>query len=76
VTPRLPSLTGKQVLRALQNAGFYIHHQTGSHATLKHPDNPAKRVTVPIHSGDLPRGTVMAIIKQAGMTTEEFFNHL
>jgi predicted RNA binding protein YcfA (HicA-like mRNA interferase family) len=76
VSPRLPSLTARQVLRALQNAGFYIHHQTGSHATLKYPEDPAKRVTIPVHSRDLPRGTVMAIIKQAGMTTEEFLNNL
>jgi predicted RNA binding protein YcfA (HicA-like mRNA interferase family) len=76
VTPRLPSLTAKQVLRSLLNAGFFLHHQTGSHATLKRPDQPERRVTVPVHSGDLPRGTVMAIIKQAGMTVEEFLHHL
>jgi predicted RNA binding protein YcfA (HicA-like mRNA interferase family) len=76
VSPRLPGLSARQVLRALQDAGFYIHHQTGSHATLKHPEDPARRVTIPVHSRDLPRGTVMAIIKQAGMTTEEFLKHL
>ena len=76
MTPRIPSLTARQVLHALQKAGFYIHHQTGSHATLKHPDHPSRRVTVPIHARDLPRGTVMAIIKQAGMTAEELFNNL
>jgi len=72
VSPRLPTLTAKQVLNALVKAGFYVHHRAGSHATLKHPDNPSLRVTVPVHSRDLPRGTVMAIIKQAGMTTQEF----
>ena len=76
MSPRLPSLTARKVLRALRRAGFYIHHQTGSHATLKHPDDPTKRVTVPVHSRDLQRGTLLAIVKQAGMTTEEFLQHL
>jgi len=35
------------VLRALQKAGFEIHHQSGSHAQLKHPGKPQLRVTVP-----------------------------
>jgi predicted RNA binding protein YcfA (HicA-like mRNA interferase family) len=76
VSPRLPSLTAKQVLRALEAAGFLIHHQTGSHATLKNPTDPSRRITVPIHSRELPRGTLLAIVKQAGMTTDEFARFL
>lgn len=76
MTPRLPSLTAKEVLRALKKAGFYIHHQTGSHATLKHRADPARRVTVPMHSRDVQRGTLMTIIKQAGMTQDEFAEYL
>ncbi|MBI4564448.1 MAG: type II toxin-antitoxin system HicA family toxin [Planctomycetes bacterium] len=55
---------------------LYAHHQAGSHATLKHPSDPTKRVTVPVHARELPRGTLMAIVKQAGMTPEEFSKHL
>ena len=69
---RLPSLTARQVLRALKRAGFHVHHQTGSHATLKNSAEPALRVTVPIHPGELQRRTLMTIIKRAGMTREEF----
>jgi len=76
MSPRLPSLTARQVLRALRRAGFYIHHQRGSHATLKHPDDPAKRVTVPVHVRELQRRTLVSIVKQSGMTTEEFIRHL
>jgi len=76
LNPRLPSLTAKQVLRALNKAGFYVHHQTGSHATLKHPNHPRKRVTIPIHARELPRGTLIAIVKQAGMTLDEFAEYL
>jgi len=63
-------------LRALERAGFFVHHQRGSHATLKHADNPVRRVTIPVHGGDLPRGTVLAIIKQTGLTAEEFMRLL
>jgi predicted RNA binding protein YcfA (HicA-like mRNA interferase family) len=45
--------------------------QTGSHAKLGHPNTPS-RVTVPIHSGDIKPGTLRSILKQAGMTVEEF----
>ncbi|MEW6777428.1 MAG: type II toxin-antitoxin system HicA family toxin [Bdellovibrionota bacterium] len=76
MSPRLPSLTAKQVLRALLRAGFYVHHQVGSHATLKHPSDPRKRVTVPMHARELPRGTLLAIVKQAGMSPEEFAGYL
>jgi len=63
-------------LRALERAGFFVHHQRGSHATLKHAGDPVRRVTIPVHSGDLPRGTVLAIVKQAGMAAEEFLKLL
>ena len=54
---RLPALKPKDVFRALQRAGFYLHHTTGSHYILKHPDKPALRVTLPWHDRDLKRGT-------------------
>ncbi len=61
VSPRLPSLTARQVLRALERAGFFIHHQTGSHATLKHRTDPHLRLTVPVHSREIPRGALPAL---------------
>ena len=76
MSPRLPSLTARQVLAALQRAGFFVHHQAGSHATLKHSRDPRLRVTVPVHARDLQRGTLMAIIRQAGMTPDEFARYL
>lgn len=69
---QLPVLKAREVLRALQGAGFYIHHQTGSHARLFHRSKPELRVTVPIHNKDLPAGTLRNIIRQAGYTVEEF----
>ncbi len=69
---RLPALTVAKVIRALQKAGFYIHRQTGSHAQLKNDAKPGLRITVPRHSRDLPVSIVHSIIKQAGITVEEF----
>jgi predicted RNA binding protein YcfA (HicA-like mRNA interferase family) len=64
------------VVRALQKAGFYIHETTGSHVQLKHLTKPG-RVTVPNHQGfDLPKSIVKSIIRQAGLTNEEFLNLL
>ena len=76
MSPRLPALTSRQVLAALQRAGFFVHHQTGSHATLKHRDDTRLRVTIPVHARDLQRGTLMAIVRQSGMTVDELMRLL
>jgi predicted RNA binding protein YcfA (HicA-like mRNA interferase family) len=72
----LPPLTPKKVIRALERGGFYIHHTTGGHYALRHPTNPAIRVIVPYHTKDLKRSTLRSIIKQSGLTIEEFLNLL
>jgi len=69
---RLPALKPKDVLRVLTRAGFYLHHATGSHYFLKHPEKPAMRVTLPWHNKDLKRGTLASIIEQAGYSSDEF----
>jgi predicted RNA binding protein YcfA (HicA-like mRNA interferase family) len=72
MSQHLPALKPAEVLRALQRAGFYIHHTKGSHYYLKHPDTPGLRVTVPFHGKDLKRRTLMSIIDQAGLSVEDF----
>jgi predicted RNA binding protein YcfA (HicA-like mRNA interferase family) len=72
LSPSLPVLKPREVVQVLERAGFFIHHSTGSHVQLKHRDNPRLRVTVPYHSGDLPPGTLRSIIRQAGLTVEQF----
>lgn len=68
--------TSRPVLRALEGAGFYIHHVSGSHYILKHPNNATLRVTVPFHNRDLKRRTLESIVKQAGLSREEFLRCL
>jgi len=72
LSPALPVLKPRVVVAALERAGFFIHHSRGSHVQLKHRDHPELRITVPYHSGDLPPGTLRSIIRQAGLTVEQF----
>jgi predicted RNA binding protein YcfA (HicA-like mRNA interferase family) len=68
---RLPSVNAREVLGALKRAGFQELHQKGSHQYLWHPSK--KLLTgVPMHPGDLGRGLVRKILKQAGLSEEEF----
>jgi len=69
---KLPVLKAQEVVRALLRGGFYIHHQAGSHARLLHRTRPELRVTVPIHSKDIPPSLLRRILKQAGLTDDEF----
>jgi len=59
-------------MRALQRAGFVVARTSGSHCRLIHQTEPARAVTVPAHNDDLKRGTLRAIIAQAGLTVPEF----
>ncbi|NOR46660.1 MAG: addiction module toxin, HicA family [Methanosarcinaceae archaeon] len=68
---KLPVVSGKQVIKALNCAGFYVHHQKGSHVTLRMEEYPQIRVVVPIHHV-VKKGTLKSIIKDAGLTVEEF----
>jgi predicted RNA binding protein YcfA (HicA-like mRNA interferase family) len=72
MSKKLPALKSKKVLQALQRAGFFVHHATGSHYILKHGQDPTHRVTVPYHGKDLKRRTLESIIDQAGLTIDEF----
>jgi len=67
----LPAVTAGRLLRALQRGGFFIHHVSGSHHVLKHPDRPALRVVVPYHVGDIKRGTLRNILRQANLTVDD-----
>ena len=66
---RLPVCSGQQVVRAFQKVGYAVDHQTGSHIILRHPQ--MRRLTVPNHR-ELAKGTLRALIREAGLTKEEF----
>ncbi len=59
-------MTVKDIMKELKKDGWNICDTKGSHTQLKHPSKTGK-VTVPNHSGDLPKGTLNSIMKQAGL---------
>lgn len=56
----------RDVIKLLKGDGWYEVNQKGSHLQFKHPSKPGK-VTVPVHGGDIPIGTLNSILKQAGL---------
>jgi predicted RNA binding protein YcfA (HicA-like mRNA interferase family) len=76
MAPKFANLKPREVVRALEKAGFQIHETSGSHVQPKHPDRPG-RITVPYHERfDLPKHIVKSIVRQAGLTNQEFFRLL
>jgi predicted RNA binding protein YcfA (HicA-like mRNA interferase family) len=71
---KLPVISGRKCVRALERAGFYLKRQTGSHLVLRR-DEPFAQVVVPDHKV-LDRGTLRAIIRQAGLSVDEFVSLL
>ena len=69
---RLPSLTPTKVVAALKRAGFVVMpgRGRGSHSVLARPDG--REVVIAMHPREMKRGTLTAIIKQAGFTQDEF----
>jgi mRNA interferase HicA len=63
---KLPNLTSKELIKKLKKLGFELDHTTGSHYIFRNPDN-GKRAVVPYHFKSLPRGTFLAILREAGL---------
>jgi predicted RNA binding protein YcfA (HicA-like mRNA interferase family) len=68
--PELPPLSSQEVIRVLEHRGFRLVRSRGSHHLFWNPET-ARRVTVPIHSGDLPIGTLAEILRQAGISRDD-----
>ena len=71
---KLPVISARRCIRALQKIGFVIDRQEGSHITLIR-ESPPNRVTVPNHK-TLKAGMLRAIIRQAGLTVDQFIKLL
>lgn len=71
---KLPVLSGEKCIKALGKVGFYFKRQEGSHVTLRR-DEPFCQLIVPLHK-ELDRGMLRAIIRQAGLSVNEFIKLL
>jgi predicted RNA binding protein YcfA (HicA-like mRNA interferase family) len=70
----LPRISGRECVKALNKIGFYLKRQEGSHMVLRQ-DDPFGQVVVPDHK-ELDRGTLRAIIRQSGLSIDEFIKLL
>ena len=66
----LPAYTSKKLVNLLRKKGFIFDRASGSHQIYMLPDR-SKRVIVPMHNKDLPKGTLISILKQAGIDKSE-----
>jgi predicted RNA binding protein YcfA (HicA-like mRNA interferase family) len=75
MSPTLPTITARQLTRALERAGFILSRQRGSHQIYRHVDT-GKRISVPVHTGDVPKGTLRQILRDADLSTERLLELL
>ncbi len=68
---RLPAVSGRDLVRALERIGYIVDRQKGSHVVLRQTAPPFRRITVPDHK-EMAKGTLRAILRATGLTTEEF----
>lgn len=72
---RAPRLKGKELVRALERAGFAVDRIRGSHLFLKHPDGRA--TVVPTHTGEmLGPGLLRAILRDTELSIEDLIDLL
>ena len=68
--PKVPRLTPRQIAQVLEKKGFVLDRSKGSHRIYIHPDT-GRRAVVPWHQKDLPIGTQLSILNQAGIDRNE-----
>ncbi len=68
---KLPRLSGKEVIKALSKVGFKPIRQSGSHVFLLKETPEKKTTVVPLHK-EIDKGTLLEIIRQAGLKRDEF----
>jgi len=71
---KLPQISGLECVKVLQQRGFYVARQRGSHITMRR-DTPYARVVIPNHKA-IKKGMLRQIITDAGLTVEEFLELL
>ena len=67
---KLPVVSGQDAVKAFGKLGYAVDHQTGSHIILRNENPPHRRLTIPNHK-EIAKGTLRAILCQAGLTKEE-----
>lgn len=71
----LPVISGRDAVKAFRKLGYEVDRQKGSHIILRQEQSPYRRLTVPDHK-EIAKGTLRGLIRQAGLTVEEFWGLL
>jgi predicted RNA binding protein YcfA (HicA-like mRNA interferase family) len=68
--PKLPPVKPRELVRFLEQHGFILDHVTGSHQIFYNPQTK-RRAVVAKHNREIPKGTLISLLKEAGFTKEE-----
>jgi predicted RNA binding protein YcfA (HicA-like mRNA interferase family) len=73
--PKLPAVKPRDIVKFLERNGFVLDHTSGSHYIYYHPSSK-RRAVVPQHNRDIPKGTLISLLKEAGFTREALIDFL
>ena len=71
--PKLPAVKPREIARFLERNGFVLDHVSGSH--FYHPASK-RRAVIPLHNRDIPKGTLVSLLREAGFTREALIEFL
>ncbi|MGO9646519.1 MAG: type II toxin-antitoxin system HicA family toxin [Terriglobales bacterium] len=72
---KLPAVRPREVVRFLERKGFILDHASGSHFVFYHPTSRSRAV-VPRHNRDMPKGTLLSLLREAGFTRDDMIAFL
>ena len=75
MSKRLPALKPREVISTLEKASWYVHRQKGSHLIMHKAGSP-NIIVIPLHTYDLPKGTLRGILNDAELSVGEFIELL
>jgi predicted RNA binding protein YcfA (HicA-like mRNA interferase family) len=73
--PKLPAVKPREVIRFLEQNGFVLDHTSGSHFIFYNPTSK-RRAVVPHHNRDMPKGTLLSLLREAGFSRAELIDFL
>jgi predicted RNA binding protein YcfA (HicA-like mRNA interferase family) len=73
--PKLPAVRPREVVQFFEQHGFVLDHVSGSHFIYYHPETK-RRAVIPRHNQDMPKGTLLSLLREAGFTREDFLAFL
>ncbi|MEO0070625.1 MAG: type II toxin-antitoxin system HicA family toxin [candidate division WOR-3 bacterium] len=68
---KLPVVSGRDAVKAFRKLGYEVDHQTGSHIILRQVNPPYRRLSIPDHE-EPAKGTLRALIRESGLTVNQF----